>query len=266
MHVSIGSRFITDIVAQWYERAIRAHARGRLLDMGCGHVPLFGVYRDLVEETICIDWANTLHPSIHLDFVVDLGGKLPFEDGSFDTILLTDVLEHLAEPARAMCEAARILRLDGKLIIGVPFFYWVHEEPHDYHRYTEFALQRMCRLSGLTVVELQAYGGLPEILCDLTAKGLECLPRPLPALLRPLHVAAALLDATWPIRKLSEHSKPSFPLGYVLVAEKRPPRAMGDRENHKQGAVPRSRVMTNRSARFETGGIESFARLALWLR
>jgi SAM-dependent methyltransferase len=189
--------------------------------MGCGHVPLYGVYRDLVQETVCIDWANALHPLIHLDFTVDLGGKLPLEDGGFDTVLLTDVLEHLAEPAGAMCEVARILRSGGKLIIGVPFFYWIHSEPHDYHRYTEFALQRMCRLSGLSVVELQAYGGLPEILCDITAKGLEYLPRPLSALLRPFHTAASLLDATWPVRKLSEWSKPSFPLGYVVVAEKR---------------------------------------------
>ncbi len=182
--VSIGSRFIIDIAAEWYERTIRAHGRSRLLDMGCGHVPLYGVYRDLVQETICIDWENTLHSSIHLDFAVDLGGKQPFENGSFDAILLTDVLEHLAEPAVALCEAGRILRLGGKLIIGVPFFYWIHEEQHDYYRYAEFALQRMCRLSGLSVVELQAYGGLPEILCDLLAKGIEDLPRPLATLLR----------------------------------------------------------------------------------
>ncbi len=196
--------------------------------MGCGHVPLYGVYRDIVKETICIDWGNSLHPSIHLDFEVDLGAKLPFEDGSFDTILLTDVLEHLAEPASSLCESARILRVGGKLIIGVPFFYWVHEEPNDYHRFTEFALQRMCKLSGLNVVELNIYGGLPEIFCDLTAKGLEFLPRPLRAVVRPFQIAVSLLDATWPVRKISEWSKPSFPLGYVLVAEKRPQGTTGE--------------------------------------
>jgi len=155
--------------------------------------------------------------------VVDLGGKLPFEDESFDTILLTDVLEHLAEPVAALGEAARILRLGGKLIIGVPFFYWVHEAPHDYHRYTEFAMQRMCQLSGLGVVDLQAYGGLPEILCDLTAKAFELLPRPLPLILRPIHTAVSLLDYTWLARKLSERSKRVFPLGYMVVAQKLAP-------------------------------------------
>lgn len=219
--VSIGSRFVTDLTAQCYERAIRAHTRGRLLDMGCGHAPLYEVYRDLVQENICIDWANSLHPSIHLDHEVDLGSTLPFEDESFDTVLLTDVLEHLLEPQKAMGEVGRILRFGGKAIIGVPFFYWIHEEPHDYHRYTEFSLRRMCQLSGLSVAEFQRYGGLPEILCDLTSKGLEYLPRPLPALFRPFHTFMLLLDGTWPVRKLSERSIHSFPLGYVVVAEKR---------------------------------------------
>jgi SAM-dependent methyltransferase len=226
--VMISSRFVADLAAQWYERAIRTHACGRLLDMGCGQVPLYEVYRDLVQENICIDWANTLHSSIHLDFEVDLGSKLPFADGSFDTILLTDVLEHLPEPVRATCEAARILRSGGKLIIGVPFFYWIHEAPHDYHRYTEFALRRMCQLSGLSVVELEAYGGLPEILHDLTAKGLEHLPRPLPGLLRPLHLAASMLHSTPVVKKISERSKRAFPLGYVVIAEKLPPQAHHD--------------------------------------
>lgn len=212
---------MADLIAQAYERAIRAHARGRLLDMGCGHVPLYGVYRDLVKENICVDWANTLHSNIHVDHEVDLAGKLPFEDGTFDTILLTDVLEHLAEPVRATGEAARLLHSGGKLIIGVPFFYLVHEAPHDYHRYTEFALRRMCEINGLTVVELEAYGGFSEILLDLTGKGLEHLPNPLPVLLRPLHRVACVINRAPLIRKFSDRSKRAFPLGYVVVAEKR---------------------------------------------
>ena len=55
------------------------------------------------------------------------------------------------------------MRPGGKLIFGVPFFYWIHEGSHDYHRYTEFALGRMCRMTGVNVIDLQAYGGLPEI-------------------------------------------------------------------------------------------------------
>ena len=219
-HVSVSSRFITDIVAPYYDRAIRSHAHGRLLDMGCGHVPLYDTYRDLVSENICIDWQNTAHVNPYLDQTVDLTGTLPFEIGSFDTVLLTDVLEHIPEPISLMGEIARILRPSGKLILGVPFFYWLHEVPHDYYRYTEFALRRFCELSGLRVIEIVPYGGLPEILLDLSSKGLNFLPRPVATILRPLHTTASLLGKTKPLRKLSERTRPSFPLGYVLCAEK----------------------------------------------
>ena len=59
---------------------------------------------------------------------------------------------------------ARVLRPGGKLLLCVPFFYWIHEEPHDYYRYTEFALARFCELSELKIICLEAYGGLPEVL------------------------------------------------------------------------------------------------------
>jgi SAM-dependent methyltransferase len=218
--VSIGSRFITDIVAQRYERTIRAHARGRLLDMGCGYVPLYGVYRDLVQENICIDWESTFHPGIHLDFVVDLNGRLPFEDGSFNTILLTDVLEHIAEPTLLVSEIARLLQFNGKLILGVPFFYWLHEVPHDYYRYTEHSLRRFCNHNHLKVIELEPYGGLPEILVDLTSKGISYLPRPLAACLRIAFSPVAALSKTDTCRRLSRLTQCDFPLGYVLVAQK----------------------------------------------
>ncbi len=211
---------MVDIVAAYYDNIIRAHARGRLLDMGCGYVPLYDVYRDLVSENVCIDWENTLHLNPYVDQLLDLTKALPFESASFDTVLLTDVLEHIPEPMNLMCEIARILRPGGKLILGVPFLYWLHEVPHDYYRYTEFALRRFCQLSGLRVVELNRYGGLPEVLLDLISKGLNFLPRPLAASLRPLHTLASLLRNTKPVRKLSERSKSSFPSGYVLAAEK----------------------------------------------
>lgn len=219
-HVSRESRFITDIVAEHYDRAIRAHAGGRLLDMGCGHVPLYDVYRELVQENVCIDWGNTIHANSHLDYTVDLNGKLPFDDSCFDSVVLTDVLEHIVEPVIAMCEIARILRPGGKLIAGVPFFYRLHEQPHDYYRYTEFALRHFCKLGGLTVVSLDSYGGLPEVLFDLSSRVVELLPRPLARVLRPLHAIISPLCKRSPLSKLSEWSRQSFPLGYVLVAQR----------------------------------------------
>jgi SAM-dependent methyltransferase len=219
-YLGIGSRFFADILARHYERAIRAHTTGRLLDLGCGHVPLYGIYRNLVTENICVDWENTRHVNPLLDQTADLCEELPFAPASFDTVLMTDVLEHLPEPLPVIHHVAAVLRTGGKLILGVPFFYWLHEEPHDYYRYTEHALRRFCALAGLRIVELSSYGGLPEVLVDLTSKGITVLPPKLAKRLRPLHSALSRLGALGPFRKLSEWTRFSVPLGYILIAEK----------------------------------------------
>jgi SAM-dependent methyltransferase len=218
--LSISSRFSADMVAPYYEKVIRAHAQGRLLDMGCGYVPLYETYRDLVSENICIDWDNITHVNPYLDHIVDLTNALPFESCSVDTVLLTDVLEHIPEPMNLICEIARILRPGGKLILGVPFLYWLHEVPHDYYRYTEFALRRFCQRNGLRVLELLPYGGLPEVLLDLISKGLNFFPRKLAVALRPFHGIASLLSKTKLSRKLSERTRSSLPSGYMLCAQK----------------------------------------------
>ncbi len=110
-----------------------------------GLFPLYGVYKDLVRDTVCVDWDQSLHPSPHLDYTCNLNGVLPLKDEEFDTILLTDVLEHIQDPFCLWKEMTRVLKHGGKVIVGVPFLYPIHEAPHDYFRYTEHALRLFCR-------------------------------------------------------------------------------------------------------------------------
>ena len=215
--VAPGSRLIADILARTYVQLLREHARGRLLDLGCGFVPLYEMYREQVEETVCVDWENSLHQNQYLDRFVDLnGGAIPFPDESFDTILLTDVLEHIVAPEPIIHEIARMLRPKGKAIITVPFFYWLHEQPHDFYRYTEFALRRFCERAGMEVLSLEPYGGAPEILADLTAK---LVARFGPVSRLHYKIAGALLALPF-IQRRSQNSARTFPLGYTLVATK----------------------------------------------
>ena len=200
-----------------YARIIRAHASGRLLDLGCGVVPYFDLYRDLVTENYCVDWENTFHQNPFIDQFADLNFPLPLADTQFDTVLLTDVLEHIPRPEPLMREIARVLRPSGKLILTVPFFYWLHEPPYDYYRYTEFALRKFCEEAGLTVVELEPYGGLPDVFFDLINKKWVSNPKTG----RLYRGFCQLLNRTGYIRRWRETSKNSFPLGYCLAAEKK---------------------------------------------
>ena len=44
----------------------------------------------------------------------------PFEDGHFDLVVFSEVMEHLRFPQKALAEIARVLRKDGRLVGSVP--------------------------------------------------------------------------------------------------------------------------------------------------
>ena len=213
--LGVGSRLIADLVAQAYDRSFQAHVFGRLLDMGCGKAPLYGAYRPFATDVQCIDWGASLHGSDYLDKVCDLTATIPYPDASFDTILLSDVLEHLPEPMNCWREMSRLLAPGGKVLLNVPFYYQVHEEPHDYYRYTEFALRRFAASSGFEVLELEPIGGAIEILADLLAKLLVSSRMP---------GARAIQYLAWTFsrsgfgRRVSQRKR--FPLGYFMIAQK----------------------------------------------
>lgn len=213
--LAIQSRLIGDILARVYFEAIRTHASGKLLDLGCGKVPLYGMYKDLITENICVDWESSFHLNRQIDYFVDLNGALPIGDGQFDTIISSDVLEHIARPDNMWAEMVRVLRPGGKVILGTPFFYWLHEEPHDYHRFTAHKLRMFCSDYGLAVVELHAYGGVPEVILDILGKQLHH-----PSLAALWAKMGQWLLGRAAIQKVSARTRGSFPLGYCLVALK----------------------------------------------
>jgi SAM-dependent methyltransferase len=214
--VSRGSRLITDAAARVYDDHLPAHARGRLLDLGCGKAPLYGAYRALATEVTCVDWAA----DAHIDLECDLSQPLPFADGAFDTIVLSDVLEHIPEPALLWREMARLLAPGGKILMNVPFFYWLHAHPHDYYRYTRFALERFVAQNPLTLLTLRPLGGVAEVLADLLAKLLDKLPLVGGALSVGVQALAGGFGRTGLGRRVMLRSAEHFPLGYFLIAQR----------------------------------------------
>jgi SAM-dependent methyltransferase len=240
--VGAGSRLIGDLVAGFYDRTLPLHCRGRLLDMGCGKAPLYAAYRPQATTITCIDWEASPHGVSHVDRSVDLGGPVPFDDAQFDTILLSDVLEHLPDPQRALCEAARLLAPGGVLIANTPFLYGIHEQPHDFFRVTCYGLRRLVAHAGLELVELEALGGAPEVLADLTAKLVVRTPLAGRPVALALQGAAASLRR-WPWwRRLADRSAAKFPLGYGLVARR--PAATREGNAQPRPAAPQPTLPT----------------------
>lgn len=218
--VGVASRLVTNLVAEAYQSTLAQHARGRLIDLGCGSVPLFGAYRDFIVDNVCVDWGNTRHDAGHADLECDLTRSLPFADEEFDTVILSDVLEHIAQPELLWKEMSRILARGGKIIMSVPFYYCLHECPHDYYRYTEFALRRFVATSGLQLLELRAIGGVPEIIADIFAKNVLRVPVGGPLLANLAQSLTRVFIRTRFGRKVSDATKNEFPFEYFLIALK----------------------------------------------
>ena len=214
-HVRVRSRMIVDLIGEAYGNAIQAHAHGVLADVGCGKVPLYRHYEPLVDEVICIDWPGGTHGTTHLDIEADLNEGIPLGDAAVDTILATDVLEHLSDPDRFFASVARVLGPGGTLILGVPFLYWVHEAPHDHHRYTRFNLEKRVADHGLELVSLSEYGGPIAVLFDLVGKTIPTGPAA-----RVFQSIARRAIQWGPVRRADRRAQQEYPLGYCLVARK----------------------------------------------
>jgi SAM-dependent methyltransferase len=149
-------------------KAVSPLARGRLLDVGCGDKPYEHFFRPHVTEYIGVErdvtFAATRAASRQRPDVTYDGHTLPFREASFDTVLSVQVLEHTPEPQRLLDEMARVLRPEGMLILTAPFSFRLHEEPHDYFRYSPHGLRVMLARSGLEVVELRPQGALFSVL------------------------------------------------------------------------------------------------------
>jgi 2-polyprenyl-3-methyl-5-hydroxy-6-metoxy-1,4-benzoquinol methylase len=105
--------------------ALNAQSGDNVLEVGCGS----GYYtRALVEagarvtatdlSPAYVEQARGLAPGA--EFSVEDAQRLSFEDESFDRVLMTEVVEHVPEPARAVAEAARVLRPGGLLALSTP--------------------------------------------------------------------------------------------------------------------------------------------------
>lgn len=85
--------------------------------------------------------------------------NLPLKSNTFDTILSTQVLEHVPEPKVMLKEAYRTLKGGGYLILTAPMHWGLHEEPHDYYRYTKHGLKYLAETVGFKVEYIKARTG-----------------------------------------------------------------------------------------------------------
>jgi len=134
-----------------------AYASGRLIDVGCGDLQ----YKELVPGKVTqYDSLDIERRVPEVDFVGDIQNMDMIGDNSYDSAICFEVLEHVPNPFRAVAEINRILKKGGILILSVPHLARLHEEPHDFFRYTKYGLKSLLENANLEVLELTPQGGI----------------------------------------------------------------------------------------------------------
>ena len=109
------------------------------------------------------DYKKFIHPSNNfvradcrnlpnVDVVTNIT-DLSFNDNSFDFILCLNLLEHVWDTRKALSELRRVLRVNGKVLFHVPFFFPEHDAPYDFHRWTINGFSKLLEENNFRVLE-----------------------------------------------------------------------------------------------------------------
>ena len=144
----------------------------RVLDLGCGggRHAFEAARRGGVVTAVDLDLAELKHvrdvtgadPDVYVTTVNGDALQLPFDDGTFDRVIASEVMEHIPDDAAAAREFTRVLRPGGTIAVTIPA--WLPEKvcwalSEEYHApfvegghvriYTEMGLRRVLRDAGL---------------------------------------------------------------------------------------------------------------------
>jgi ubiquinone/menaquinone biosynthesis C-methylase UbiE len=162
----------------------------RVLDLGCGTGEFTAALAEAGAQPIglevaqaALERARARHPG--LDFrLVPIDGPLPLEDNSFDVVWASEVVEHVADTARWLSEARRVLVPGGRLLVTTPSHGRLRvalggverfSEPlgDHLHLYTKGSLAAVLDEFGFSEVQVRAVEGPPLLRRTLLARAVR---------------------------------------------------------------------------------------------
>ena len=167
-------------------------ASGRLLDIGCGNKPYEKMFKDRITEHLGCDVVQSSDRRVD---IICPATMITLDDASVDTVLCTQVIEHVADHRGLIGEAFRVLRKGGALILSGPMYWHLHEEPYDFFRFTKHGFRLILEDAGFAIDSIEGNGGkwatCGQVLIH-TIQGSRRLNRPL--VIRTINRIFAYLD------------------------------------------------------------------------
>jgi SAM-dependent methyltransferase len=175
---------------------LKQRGGGVVLDVGAKHAPYVEDIAATRYMTLDIDAA--CHPDICCDL-----HNVEWPSAYFDTIIATEVLEHLYDPQQAIREMHRLLKPGGICLLSTRFIYEYHADPNDYFRFTQDSLAHLFR--DFSQVEIYSHGNRFQAIWQLFSGSKRTL---------------GLLSWLNPLVARIRQKNTRCPLGFVVWAER----------------------------------------------
>jgi len=141
---------------------IMPHIRGRVLDLGAG----MAKYKEAVKKNATEYIACDVKKNENIDKVCDVS-NLDFSSESFDTVISTQVFEHVDNPFTVAKEIKKVLKTGGNAIITAPFMFPFHADPKDNFRFSREGLEEIFKSANFEIVDSGIYGGFSMVLSEM---------------------------------------------------------------------------------------------------
>jgi SAM-dependent methyltransferase len=154
--------------------ARRAHAdlgELRVLDVGCGFKPYEPIFAPFASSYVGVDSGPHSAPDL-----VGTAEHLPVEDGAYDLVLCSQVLEHVDDPAQVVRELSRVTAPGGRVLLSTHGIQAYHPSPQDLWRWTHAGLVRLFEQNGTWArIDVAPGSGTTATLGMLIAKYVDLL-------------------------------------------------------------------------------------------
>ena len=138
------------------------HVRGRVLDLGAG----LAKYKETIKKYATDYIACDVKKNENIDTVCDVT-NLVFPPESFDTVISTQVFEHVDNPFTVAQEIKKVLKTGGNAIITAPFMFPFHADPKDNFRFSREGLEEIFKSFGFEIINSGIYGGFFMVLSEM---------------------------------------------------------------------------------------------------
>lgn len=194
------------------------YCRGKVLDAGAGHLLYRNILNKYPIEYESMDFEKT---DPELSYVADIQKMPKIKSNRYDFVFSRNVLEHVLKPENAIKEINRVLKKGGYALITVPHLAYLHNEPHDYWRFTKYSLRNLAESNSFEIINLEEIGGLIAFKAYIFETIFLGITYGIPLINKICFWTNYLIQKIFGVFDRAFGMKRLFPLNYLIIVRKK---------------------------------------------